>query len=250
MLYVNADDLGWTNEITDRILTCYCQRRIHSASALTFMKDSERASDLAQQSGLPVGLHLNFTQDFTGQIVTSNLRDHHRSVAAYLNARKANQILYNPFIHRDFDYVFQAQWDEFCRLYGKEPARVDGHHHMHLCINMLACRKLPQGLKVRRNFTFAPGEKGPLNRLYRHLMDLWLTSRFQCTNFFFSLIPIDQRRHQRFVLLSRSSEVEIMVHPGVIKEYLYLLSPYWTSLISAAVAPHAEICAGGYKIPL
>jgi len=139
MLFVNADDLGWTNQITDRILNCYRHGLINSASAMAFMQDSERAADLSQQSGLPVGLHLNLTQDLTGQTVTSTLRDYHRSVAAYLNARKVNQILYNPFIHRAFNYVFQAQWDEFCRLYGKEPERLDGSSsyalvHKHACM--------------------------------------------------------------------------------------------------------------------
>ena len=36
-----------------------------------------------------------------------------------------------------FEYVVQAQLEEFERLYGKPPARIDGHHHMHLCANVL-----------------------------------------------------------------------------------------------------------------
>lgn len=234
MLYVNADDLGWTEEITDRILTCYRQGRITSCSAMTFMKDSERASKLAIDNKLNVGLHLNFTQEFTGQAATTTLKAHHMEVSDYLNARKMNQVLFNPFLRHSFDYVFQAQWEEFHRLYGKTPQRIDGHHHMHLCMNMLASGRLPKGIKIRRNFTFAPGEKDPLNRLYRHLVDRWLISRFQCMDSFFSIVPIDQGRLQRLVLMSRSSDVEIMVHPGVKKEHLYLLSLGWASLISAS----------------
>lgn len=233
MLYVNADDLGWTEEITDRILTCYRQGRINSCSAMTFMKDSERASKLAIDNKLNVGLHLNFTQEFTGQAATTTLKAHHMAVSDYLNTRKINQVLFNPFLRHSFDYVFQAQWEEFHRLYGKTPQRIDGHHHMHLCMNMLASGRLPKGIKIRRNFTFAPGEKDPLNRLYRHLVDRWLTARL-CTDFFFSIVPIDQGRLQRLVLMSRSSDVEIMVHPGVKEEYLYLLSLEWASLISAS----------------
>lgn len=234
MLYVNADDFGWTKDITNRILRCYRQRKIHAASAMTFMKDSERAADLARQNGLPVGLHLNFTQDFTGETVTSTLRDHHRPVAAYLKARKINQILFNPFLRHSFDYVFRAQWEEFHRLYEKDPTRIDGHHHMHLCMNMLASGKLPKGIKIRRNFTFRPGEKDLLNLLYRYLVDRWLTSRFLCTDFFYSMAPINQGILKRLVLMSKSSDVELMVHPGVKEEYLYLLSLEWASLISAS----------------
>ena len=232
MLYVNADDLGWAKDITDRILMCYRQGVIFYASAMTFMKDSERAADLARQNSLPVGLHLNFIDDFTGGPVNLALKDQHRSVAAYLKARKFNQILFNPFLHKAFDYVFQAQWDEFCRLYGKEPSRLDGHHHMHLCMNMLVSGRLPKGLKLRRNFTFSPGEKDPLNRLYRHLLDRWLTSRFLCTDFFFSIMPCNQGRLKRIVSMSKLSDVEIMVHPGVRKEYFFLMSHEWATLIS------------------
>ena len=65
MLLINADDFGRTRETSDRIVNCYRQGCIHAASAMTFMKDSERAADLARQNGLPVGLHLNLTLDFT-----------------------------------------------------------------------------------------------------------------------------------------------------------------------------------------
>lgn len=236
MLYVNADDLGLNETITDRILNCFHHGRIHSASAMTFMKDSERASDLAIENSLPVGLHLNFTQDFTGETATATLQNQHKRVAVYLKGRKFNQILYNPMLNKAFGYVFQAQWDEFSRCYGEEPKRLDGHHHMHLCMNMLVSGSLPKGIKIRRNFTFGPGEKDPLNRLYRYLVDRWLKSRFRCTDYFFSLKPIGLDKIRRILELSKSSDVELMVHPGVENEYRYLLSDNWLNLISETEA--------------
>ena len=134
MLIVNADDYGWDKETTDRILTCYTRKRIHSASAMTFMADSERAADLAREIQLPVGLHLNLDEKLTGPTAPATLRDHHQQTAAYLNARKWNQVLYNPFLRNAFDYVFQAQWDEFFRLYAEEPQAVgwtSSHAFMH-----------------------------------------------------------------------------------------------------------------------
>lgn len=234
MLFVNADDFGWNKEITDRILICYSRKRIHSASAMTFMSDSDSAAVLALGSQLPVGLHINLDQEFTGQTVPAKLRDHHRAVSSYLNARKWNQVLYNPFLRNAFDYVFQAQWDEFCRLYSTAPQRLDGHHHMHLCMNMLVSGKIPKGIRIRRNFTFYPGEKDPVNRLYRYLVDRCLNSKFLCTDYFFSIKPIDRKKIQKGVLLSKSSDVEIMVHPGVENEYLFLLSSEWADLLSQA----------------
>jgi predicted glycoside hydrolase/deacetylase ChbG (UPF0249 family) len=232
MLIINADDLGLDEETTDRILICYNRKRIHAASAMTFMSDSERAADLAQENQLPVGLHLNLDQELTGQTVQAKLRDHHRTVSVYLNARKWNQVLYNPFLRNSFDYVFQAQWDEFCRLFGAAPQRLDGHHHVHLCMNMLASGKIPKGIRIRRNFTFYPGEKDPFNRLYRYLLDRWLSSRFICTDSFFAIDPIDRGKLQKLVLLSKTSDVEILFHPGVADQYSFLLSSEWADLIS------------------
>jgi predicted glycoside hydrolase/deacetylase ChbG (UPF0249 family) len=191
---------------------------------MTFMDDSERAADLAQGFGLPVGLHLNLTLDFTGNTVSANLRERHRSVATYLRARKANQILFNPFLCKSFDYVFKAQWDEFGRLYGAEPTRLDGHHHMHLSMNMIFSTRIPNGVNVRRNFTFRPCEKGFINRLYRYLLDIWLARKFRVTNYFFSIVPIETARLNKIIALSKQWNVELMVHPGVEDEYQYLLS--------------------------
>jgi predicted glycoside hydrolase/deacetylase ChbG (UPF0249 family) len=159
--------------------------------------------------------------EFTGETVATSLRDKHKILATYLKARKYNQILYNPFLNKTFEYVFRAQWDEFCRLYGDEPKRLDGHHHMHLCMNMIASGRYPKGIKIQGHF----------NRLYRYLMDRMLRSRFLCTDFFFSMAPIDKGKLQRLVLMSKSSDVELMVHPGVEKEYSFLLSPEWGKLI-------------------
>ena len=232
MLIVNADDYGLNTETTDNILSCFTRKRIHSASAMTFMADSERAADLARETPMPVGLHLNFDEIFTWPTIPENLREHHQKIAAYLHARKWNQILYNPLLRNAFDYVFQAQWDEFTRLYHEEPRRLDGHRHMHLCMNMLLSGKIPKGIKIRRNFTFYRGEKNPINRLYRRLVDWWLQSNFLCTDSFFSMKPIDLAKLQRLVALSKTSDVEIMVHPGLENEYLFLLSPEWEKLMS------------------
>ena len=221
MLIVNADDYGLNTETTDNILSCFTRKRIHSTSAMTFMADSERAADLARETQIPVGLHLNLDEKFTGPAIPSTLREHHQKIAAYLHARKWNQILYNPLLRNAFDYVFQAQWDEFTRLYHEEPRRLDGHRHMHLCMNMLLSGKIPKGIKIRRNFTFYRGEKNPINRLYRRLVDS-----------FFSMKPIDLAKLQRLVALSKTSDVEIMVHPGLENEYLFLLSPEWEKLMS------------------
>jgi len=237
MLIVNADDYGLDQETTDRILTCYTRKRIHSASAMTFMANSERAAFLAKETRLSVGLHLNLDEELTGPQLSVKLREYHRATTSYLKARKWNQFLYNPILRNSFDYVFQAQWDEFCRLYGEEPKRLDGHRHMHLCMNMLLSGKIPKGIQVRKNLTFYSGEKNPINRLYRHLVDLWLQTNFLCTDMFFSMTPLLNRglcpleKIRRPIMLSAFSTVEILFHPSIEHEFTFLLSPEWENLI-------------------
>jgi hypothetical protein len=99
-------------------------------------------------------------------------------------------------------------------------------------MNLLVSGRLPRGMRIRRNFTFGPGEKDRLNRLYRFLVDRWLVSRWESTDHFFSIEPIDQERLRRIVSLSRWNEVELMVHPGVNAQYEYLLSPDWAAFIT------------------
>lgn len=236
MLIVSADDYGCDEKTTDRILTSYTRKRIHCASAMTFMADSERAADLAKENKLPVGLHLNLDDEITGSQLPGKLREYHCIIAAYLNARKWNKLIYNPFLRNSFDYVFQAQWNEFCRLYEEEPKRLDGHHHMHLCLNMLLSGKIPKGIRIRRNLTFYSGEKNLINRLYRALVDWWLQRNFICTDAFFSMTPIlkqglyIQEKFRWPIMLSASSTVEILFHPGIENEYIFLMGPEWEKL--------------------
>jgi predicted glycoside hydrolase/deacetylase ChbG (UPF0249 family) len=232
MLFVNADDWGRTQQITDRILTCFFENRIHETSAMTFMADSERSAELAQENQLPTGLHLNLDEELSGKSIPTKLLTHHNAVSVYLKKWKWNQVIFNPFLCRSFDYVFQSQWDEFGRLYGEAPKRLDGHHHLHLSMNMLLSGEIPKGIKVRRNFTFRPGEKNIINLLYRYFTDLFLTSSYLCTDYFFSIAPINIQKISHIVAISKSNDVELMTHPGEEAEYDFLLSPAWETLIT------------------
>jgi len=206
---------------------------------MVFMEDSERAAELALSSHLDAGLHLNVTEEFTARNAGVNLNTHHHRVASYLNSRRLNQVVYNPFLRTAFEYVIKAQLDEYLRLYGGQPTRIDGHRHYHLCMNILASSALPKKIQLRRNFTFAPGEKDLLNRFYRYLIDGWLCSRFRHTDYFFSLVPIEKHRIKRLISLSKSADVELMTHPGKKQEYQYLLSREWReALQDDAVKSH------------
>ena len=232
MLIVNADDLGRTAEVTDNIIACFRRGRITSASAMVFMSDSERAAESAAAVGLESGLHLNLDLPFDGPDLPPQLRDHHGRIAEYLRRGKWEQLLYNPSLKKGFRYVFEAQYDEYCRLFGSEPVQIDGHDHMHLCMNMVADRIIPRGKRVRRNLSFGRGQRNFVNRLYRRMVDAWLVRRYICVDAFFSIEPVwNLRRQERIVRLACSRNVELMVHPGLREEYEHLLSPAYEALI-------------------
>ena len=235
MLTVNADDFGHCRVATDRTMVCFAADRINAASAMVFMEDSERAAALATDSGLNVGLHINFTEAFTGPDVPPSVLRSQERLRRFLGSNKYTLVIYNPFLRTAFRDVFAAQVEEFARLYGWMPSRIDGHHHMHLSTNMLLDSLLPAGVRVRRNFSFSPGEKSFLNRYYRGLVDRCLAGRHRVGDFFFAL----SQQHSIFQLrrvaaLAKSCDVELAAHPHVNAEFELLLSDEFESIISVA----------------
>jgi hypothetical protein len=223
LLIVNADDWGRNTETTDRILDCVASGAVSSVSAMVFMEDSERAASIARERGIDTGLHLNFTTPFSTPDAARPLNDRQEEVGRYLRRHRLAQSLFNPTLMRSFEYVVATQLEEFRRLYGREPSRLDGHHHMHLCANVLHGGLLPRGTLVRRNFSFQPGEKGLLNRLYRGSIDSLLKRRHRLCDFFFSLPPLEPAdRLQRIFSLARSFVVELETHPVQREEYRFL----------------------------
>jgi predicted glycoside hydrolase/deacetylase ChbG (UPF0249 family) len=182
MLVINADDFGRSTGETDAALRCYRAGRITSVSLMVFMEDSERAADLAKERGLDAGLHLNFTEGFTGIGKSAKLTEYQNRLAIYLKRNKYSHLVYNPLLQKAFSDSCQTQLEEFRRLFGRAPSHIDGHHHMHLCANLLLSNLIPPGMRVRRNFSFCSGEKSWLNRAYRSLVDRWLAGRYRLTD--------------------------------------------------------------------
>jgi chitin disaccharide deacetylase len=223
-LIVNADDWGRDRNTTDRISDCSLRGSVSSVSAMVFMKDSERAAALASQRGIDAGLHLNFTTPFSAQDCPPSLTQHQQRLTKYLLRHRFAQVMFHPGLARSFEYVVTAQIEEFCRLYGTMPERLDGHHHMHLCANVLWGKLLPGGTLVRRSFSFQPGEKGRINRLYRKTLDRTLSRRHRTVDFLFSLLPFEpQSRMERILSLGREFAIEVETHPVNPEEYNFLM---------------------------
>jgi predicted glycoside hydrolase/deacetylase ChbG (UPF0249 family) len=225
MLIINADDWGRSQDETDAAYECWRRGRVTSVSAMVFMEDSERAAELAVAQGVDAGLHLNLSEEFTGRGSTEDLRRRHRRVCSYLKGRRLAQVVFNPFLQQDFAVCFEAQIKEFERLYGMPPSHLDGHHHMHLSANMLWSRLVPSGMRMRRNFSFAKGEKSLANRAYRAAVDGWLARRYRLPEFFFCILEMSRRqRIDSIIKLAQMHDVELMTHPLIAEERALLLS--------------------------
>lgn len=223
LLIVNADDWGRDHDTTERALECALCGAVSSVSAMVFMNDSERAATLAQERGIDAGLHLNLTTPFSAPRSRPRLIKHQQRLSRYLMRHRLAQVVFHPGLMGSFEYVIAAQLDEFSRLYGAEPKHIDGHHHMHLCTNVIFQNLLPSEAVIRRNFCFQPGEKGICNRSYRCLLDRILRRRHRILDFFFALLPLEPpSRLQRIFSLARQFTVEVATHPVNPTEYRFL----------------------------
>lgn len=242
LLIINADDFGRDIATTNRILECVALGAVSSVSAMVFMEDSERAAAIGRERGIEAGLHLNFTTPFSASNCPAELVKHQGTTARCLLRHRLSQMVFHPGLMRSFKYVVAAQIDEFRRIYGAAPDKIDGHHHMHLCANVRLQKLLPAGTLVRRNFSFDRGEKSVWNRWYRRSVDRGLARRHRLIDYFFSLPPLQEERLKRIYALALHSVVELETHPIQPQEYRYLADGEIFQQIGAArIAPPSAI---------
>jgi chitin disaccharide deacetylase len=221
---VNADDWGRDAATTNRSLECFQRGTVSSVSGMVFMEDSERAAALARLHGVDSGLHLNFTLAFSAASCSARLKEHQGKIARFLGAHRFASAVYHPGLAASFEYVVSRQLDEYERLYGAPARRVDGHHHMHLCANVVRQKLLPEGIIVRRNLSFRPGEKGTLNRFYRNHLDARIARRHRLTDYFFDLLPLEPPSRLVGILeLADRFDVEVETHPIRDEEFRFLV---------------------------
>jgi len=241
-LIINADDWGLDRHTTDRCLDCVLNGSVSSVSAMVFMEDAERAAAQAREHRIDAGLHLNLITPFTARHCPPALIEHQQKIARFLLSNRFAPAMFYPALLNSFRFVVQEQLEEFERLYGYAPRRIDGHRHMHLAANVLGQRLLPKGSIVRRNFSFTSGEKSLVNRLYRRGQDSILARRHRLADFFFDILPLDPLRLERIARLGCTRNVEIETHPADPEQYRFLMHGELT-----AMCPGVEI-ARGYQL--
>ena len=228
LVIVNADDLGMTVDVTDRILACFSAQVISSSSLMVWMDDSSRAAALSREASLPIGLHLNLDERFTGD-VPIEVRDAHDRVRSWFASGPRLLASFNPSrsFHHDLRTSISAQLDEFRRLVGCEPTHIDGHHHVHMRWDVLCSSALPAKIPLRS--TRWVDAKRPAGIL-RSGRTWWLRRRFISTDLFVDLRHISPALGGTDTLVSssvRAATIEVMTHPGTIDEFAVLNSPWW-----------------------
>src|SRR5215218_7070665 len=217
MLIVNADDLGHDPATSDAICEAFARGAITSASAMVFMADSERAFGLAAESGLPIGLHLNLMEPYSGTALGAADRAEQARTVERFQASFLGRWAPAPRLLRAARRCVRMQLAEFELLRGAPPTHVDGHQHGHLSTPALWELSRRKGMAVRSSFTFRPGEKPRHNRALRSLLNRGIGSRFATTARFHSIRDL----HPAFggdgieevVAAAGVRDVEVMCHP-------------------------------------
>jgi predicted glycoside hydrolase/deacetylase ChbG (UPF0249 family) len=122
-LIVNADDFGLTRGVSEGILAAHRHGLVTSTTALVNRAIPDDLLGRARDSGMGIGLHVNFTLgepltrgkslvDAAGRFV----RDA-RHAAARVDAR-------------DVAAEIEAQVERFERLFRRAPSHLDSHHHI------------------------------------------------------------------------------------------------------------------------
>jgi predicted glycoside hydrolase/deacetylase ChbG (UPF0249 family) len=152
----------------------------------------------------------------------------------------------NSRMFTTIDACIAEQLETFRRLYGHEPAHVDGHKHVHQALGVMLARSWPGGLKMRPSFTFMAGEKSLPNRLARALVNRAMRARFSSAQYLFDLREMHPALggaglEHKLGLADRHS-VEVMTHPGVRDERDLLLGDDWPIRLRAhRVGAYADL---------
>jgi chitin disaccharide deacetylase len=231
LLIVNADDLGLDRCNTDAILECFHLGAISSATALVWMKDSDRAAEIARREHLPVGLHLNLIEPFSATDVPEAVAATQRRVAERLRQTGIGTQLYHPGWSADFERCISDQLARFHELYGRPPTHVDGHRHMHLVPNALLARALGSVRRCRPPVNRTPYESPSYKRAARAAWRRLVRLRFLTTDWCFSVRSLHPELGGAGVeeRLDRATtgSVELFVHPGYTDELPLLRSADW-----------------------
>lgn len=221
LLIVNADDFGFSRRVTESALQAFRAGAISSATAMVWMRDSGRAASTASELGLPLGLHLNLTAEFTSTSVPAAARSRQRKLVEHLGRRGEGGVGRNA--GRVVGDAVRDQLERLAETYG-EPTHVDGHHHVHLKPEVM--KQIPDRFPIRPPLSVLDGGSAvsrqpvPGRRSPR-----WALSLEQ--------IRLDLGAEGAGVLTRADHDaIEVMTHPAENGQLRILLGHRWQEMIA------------------
>lgn len=236
LLIVNADDLGIGERETDAIFAAHEAGAITSATAMVWMRDSDRAAELSAQRSLSLGLHLNLIEPYTAADVPAAVAETQRRVVERIRGAGGRAFIYHPGWAADFGRCITDQLARFHYLYGAPPTHVDGHQHMHLVPNALFSRSLAPVRRCRRPVNRPRSESGPAKHALRGIQAAMVGLRFTTTSWCLSIRALEPalggEDMDAGLGYAARGTVEVMVHPGWGDEQAVLHSDGWRRRVS------------------
>jgi chitin disaccharide deacetylase len=130
-LIINADDLGINAQRSHGIFQCAEFGVVTSASLIANGSDSDAAARRARERKVPVGLHLNLTEDYplSKKEDVSSLLD---AGGKFFDRQRLRESLKDGLIEREhLEREIRAQIEWMFDTHGA-PTHLDGHHHVHV----------------------------------------------------------------------------------------------------------------------
>jgi predicted glycoside hydrolase/deacetylase ChbG (UPF0249 family) len=239
LLIVNADDWGGEEPTTEAIRAAFRAGRVTSTTAMVYMEDSERAAATAREDGLPVGLHLNLTQPFSGTDVPGPVREHHERVVAIFSGQgedghpgttKLRRWLWDPRVSGAVAAALRDQVECFEALYGAPPDHFDGHNYVDTAPNVFLSRALPRGTKMRNTLGAYPLDRGAM-AIARAARQKLRERRFGSTRHVLHISDLDLPDDPRLALAAKVP-VEVICHPDNPAEMERLMSDAWATCMA------------------
>ena len=98
------------------------------------------------------------------------------------------------FFEKHSPVRYHAQVEEFVRLFEKLRSHIDGHHHMHLCANLLLSNMIPARYEAAPQLFFLAWRKKHVEPNLPLAVDRWLACRYRLTDYFFDLTQCIQEK--------------------------------------------------------
>lgn len=219
-LIVNADDMGYTESISNGIVYGYKNGIISSTTVMCHMPYATKVPKLIEGlDDLGVGVHLTLT---CGRPLTNgkSFVDENGDFLKY-------KIFYNSYINPQEAYTeFKAQIERFIQIFNRKPTHIDSHQGCHDGVTVL--------LKAHPEMAKNHNTKEIYDVAMQLAEEYDLPVRRSCNYKWTDAYYGDNATVETFIKTlqeNKDTDMEFMVHPGYCDLELYNKSSYNTNRV-------------------